>query len=247
LNSWVILFDLYKVFDVIPRAHTWKSMTKLGVTFKMIQVVKSTLEDATCFLHVEQEVREVKMKNGSGQGTSLGPVLFQLFFPPLVNCWMSKWGHLSTSTFHSQFSSTSNTGPSTLIETRTLAEIFADDMAALMKLLQDAEDIAGDFVNFLADFRCAVHVGTNENAKSKSVVLFAPANEDERVRHAGKSPSLLGGRTVPCVESAVYLGHTITSTLSENPHLRSSSSVRRAGKKPDEGKSCEEEGEEDGF
>ena len=108
LNSWVILFDLCKAFDVIPRAHTWKSMEKMGVAFKMIQVVKSTLEDATCFLHVEQEVREVKMKNGSGQGTSLGPVLFQLLFLPLVNYWVSKWGHLSTSTFHSQSPSTTD-------------------------------------------------------------------------------------------------------------------------------------------
>lgn len=222
LNSWVILFDLYKAFDVIPRAYIWKSMAKMGVTFKMIQVVKSTLEDATCYLHVEQEVREVKMKNGSGQGTSLGPALFQFFFLPLVNYWLSKWAHLSTSTFHYHPSAphTSNADSSTLIETRTLAEIFADDMAALMKRLQDAEEIAEDFVNFLADFKCTVHVGTKENAKSKSVVLFVPANEEERARHSGKPLSLSGGRTIPCVESAVYLGQTITSTLSDTPHLR---------------------------
>jgi hypothetical protein len=214
------LNSLYKAFDVIPRACTWKSMEKMGVTFKMIQVVKSTLEDATCFLHVEQEVREVKMKNGSGQGTSLGPVLFQLLFLPLINHWMSKRGHLSTSTFHSQSSSTSDPKSSTLLETRTLAEIFADDMAALMKRPQDAEELAGDFVNFLADFRCTVHVGTKENAKSKSVAAFVPANEEERARHKGKGLALSGGRTMPCVESAIYLGHTTTSTLSDTPHLR---------------------------
>jgi hypothetical protein len=63
-------------------------------------------------------------------------------------------------------------------------------------------------------------IGTKENAKSKSVVLFVPANEEERARHSGKPLSLSGGRTIPCVESAVYLGHTITSTLSDTPHLR---------------------------
>jgi hypothetical protein len=63
-------------------------------------------------------------------------------------------------------------------------------------------------------------VGTKDNTKSKSAALFAPANEDERVRHAGKCLSLSGGRTVPCVESAICLGHTIASTLSDTPHLR---------------------------
>ena len=81
-----------------------------------------------------------------------------------------------------------------------MAEIFADDVAALMKRLQDAEEIAEDFMNFLADFKCTVHVGTKENAKSKSVVLFAPANEEERARHSGKPLSLSGGRTTPCAE-----------------------------------------------
>jgi hypothetical protein len=37
LNSWVILFDLHKAFDVIPRTCIWKSMEKMGVAFKMIQ------------------------------------------------------------------------------------------------------------------------------------------------------------------------------------------------------------------
>jgi hypothetical protein len=97
LNSWVILFDLYKAFDVIPRAHTWKSMAKMGVTFKMIQVVKSTLEDATCYLHVEQEVREVKMKNGSGQGTSLGQPIPVLLPPSRRNGHTSR-PQLSTTT-----------------------------------------------------------------------------------------------------------------------------------------------------
>ena len=93
-------------------------------------------------------------------------------------------------------------------------------MATLVKRLQDAEDIAEDFVNFLADFKCTVHVGTKDNAKSKSIVLFVPANEDERVRHTGKGLTLSGGRTTPCVDSAIYLGHTISGALSDTPHLR---------------------------
>jgi hypothetical protein len=190
-------------------------MLKMGVCHKMISVVKSTLDGATCYLHVEQEVREVKMKNGSGQGTSLGPVLFQFFFLPLISHWTSKWDHLSTVTLHSK------NAPSTLHEeTRTLGEIFADDLAALMKSLRDAEECADDLVNFLADFKCRVHVGTQDNPKSKSVVLFMPWNDEERQRHEGKALTLSGGKTIPCVESAVHLGHTITSSLSDAPHLR---------------------------
>jgi hypothetical protein len=69
----VTFFDIIKHFDRIPRRFIWLSMAKRGVAQKMIEACTSTLEGATCMLHIDGEVREVNMKNGSGQGTSLGP------------------------------------------------------------------------------------------------------------------------------------------------------------------------------
>ena len=71
-DSWVIFFDLVRCFDKIPRAFIWRSMTQLGVSPKMIAVVKSTLHEAKCVLRVEGQERLVNMDNGTGQGTTMG-------------------------------------------------------------------------------------------------------------------------------------------------------------------------------
>lgn len=54
LDSWVIFFDCVKMFDRIPRSHIWSSMRVLGISEKMIRIIKSTLQGATGVLHVDQ-------------------------------------------------------------------------------------------------------------------------------------------------------------------------------------------------
>jgi hypothetical protein len=46
-----------------------------------------TLVGAECMTF--SEIRTVKMKNGTGQGTALGPALCSLFFLPLLLLWVS--------------------------------------------------------------------------------------------------------------------------------------------------------------
>jgi hypothetical protein len=61
------------MFDKIPREHVWSSTRKMGVHEGMIQAVMSTLLNTECVLHVEGVAKAVKMRQGSAQGTSLGP------------------------------------------------------------------------------------------------------------------------------------------------------------------------------
>jgi len=91
LNSWVTFFDVQKFFDRIPQMYIWKAMRLCGVCEKMVQAVKSTLDGAKCMLHIDGEVREVPMKNGSGQGTILGPLLSGFSLLPIMELWVIKW------------------------------------------------------------------------------------------------------------------------------------------------------------
>jgi hypothetical protein len=87
LNSHLLLFDIVKCFDTIKRQHIWNSMRKMGIAEKMIRVVMSTLHCSTAVLHVEGEQREVQVREGTGQGTTLGPILCNLFLLPLLLHW----------------------------------------------------------------------------------------------------------------------------------------------------------------
>jgi hypothetical protein len=90
---------------------------------------------------------------------------------------------------------------------------------ALTKQIQEAEEIAGDFARQTSSLTSNVLVMWDRK-KAPSRNQWCCANEDKRARHAGKSLALPGEWTGPCIESAVHLGHTTTSTLSDTPHLR---------------------------
>jgi hypothetical protein len=98
-NSYLVLFDIIKCFDRIKRAHIWTSMRTMGISEKMIRVVQSTLKNTTAILHVEGEQRQVNIQEGTGQGTTLGPILCNLFLLPLLIQWTR---HGATTPRHSR-------------------------------------------------------------------------------------------------------------------------------------------------
>ena len=96
LDSYLVLWDVKTCFDVIPKEHIWKSMHLLGVDPKMIAAVKSTLKDTTCTMTVDGVTKTVNMVDGSGQGTTLGPMLCNMFFLPILQQWCKDMVDTST-------------------------------------------------------------------------------------------------------------------------------------------------------
>ena len=72
----------------------------MGVSNKMIRVVRSTLAGSTAVLHVEGVRKEVEANEGTGQGTTLGPVLCNYFFLPLLLQWNRMWQNKATKLQH---------------------------------------------------------------------------------------------------------------------------------------------------
>ena len=218
LDSWVIFFDCVKMFDRIPRSHIWSSMRVLGISEKMIRIIKSTLQGAKGVLHVDQETRSVPMPDGSGQGTILGPLLCNLFLLPLICMWIEKWRHHST----------------VFDNTESFSHIFADDTCIIAHDKQAAATLGADFADFLLDFGIEVHIGSDNNSKPKTVVLFIPSITPAphapattwpvdptailQLHPAPRDPNKLP-RFIPSMASALYLGHRIANDLSSQTHM----------------------------
>ena len=207
LNSWVTFFDIQKYFDRLPQRFIWKSMHKCGVTEKMIRVVRSTLEGATCVLHIDGETRDVEMNDGSGQGTSLGPTLASFAILPILTFWVKRWYASATMVTHDQ-----GTFP-------VFVNSFADDTSTVNGEREGATETGGDFVSYLGDFGLNVHVGSAEDPKSKSVCVFVPYCDEERELQCQDPLLLPNGKQIPCVDKTVHLGHAISGTLSDADHV----------------------------
>jgi hypothetical protein len=214
-SSYLLLFDCIKCFDRIKREHIWSSMAKMGVSAKMIRVVRSTLEGSTAVIHVEGVQRDVRVMEGTGQGTTLGPVLCNYFLLPLLLHWEEKWASEATVMNHKN-------GHGDDISTGTMLHSFADDIAIIVSTRQEAERVARRLYHFLQDFLMDLHVATPVIEQSKSVVLFFPSYDSE-IELRRERPLTIDsrlGKTISFVSSARYLGHIISKTLTDDLHIQ---------------------------
>jgi len=222
LESWVLLFDCVKMFDRIPRSHVWTSMRVLGVSEKMIRVIQSTLLGATGKLHVDAELRDVLMPNGTGIGTVLGPVLCNLFLLPVLSMWIAKWNHHGTTLY------------TTTDRVESFTHVFADDTCIIAQDRESAIILGTDFTDFLLDFSIAVHMGSADNTKPKTVVIFVPPrSKDNKFETATWPEDPLAvlelppsprdptrtARFIPILQSALCLGHRINNSLTSHQHM----------------------------
>jgi hypothetical protein len=94
----------------------------------------------------------------------------------------------------------------------------------VLKTRADAEEVARGLYQYLQDCLVDIHVATEMYAKSKSVAMFIPAKFERE--EDSEAPLVVGGvgaarKTVNFVKSATYLGHIISTTLTDSKHLKS--------------------------
>jgi hypothetical protein len=179
----------------------------------MIRVVQSTLHSTTAILHVEGEQREIHVREGTGQGTTLGPILCNLFLLPLLLHWEKIWTSSATKLKHQQQGKT----------TDSFIHNFADDMAIITKNRAEAETLAKKIYLYFQDFLIDLHVATPEIERSKSVVIFIPAvdGSPEEGNLEPLTVNELCDKKINFVQEVKYLGHIITSGLTDEAHLHS--------------------------
>jgi hypothetical protein len=130
----------------------------------MIRAVKATLQNTECKMNVGGVEKTVQMKEGSGQGTTLGPTLCNSFFLPLLLQFEKKMAKVQTK-------ATLRKEGEDDIEFGTFTHNFADDTCMLVGTHEDASLVAKEFSLYTRKFRSKVHVATAANPISKSVAV----------------------------------------------------------------------------
>jgi len=78
-DSWVLLLDVIKAFDAVPRAYLWSVMLKMGVDTHMVDCLKEMYTNTTAVMQVDGVTKSIDISEGTGQGSVLGPKLFAIF------------------------------------------------------------------------------------------------------------------------------------------------------------------------
>ena len=90
LETWVLLLDLVKAFDRVPRSLLWKVMLKFGVPAKLVSLLKALHRTVKVNFTVD-EVREVMLSIiGVKQGDLLGPQLFIFRICAIMMSWRAE-------------------------------------------------------------------------------------------------------------------------------------------------------------
>jgi hypothetical protein len=205
LDSCCVFYDFIKCFDKISRECTWKSMAVMGVDAKMIRAVKSTLENIECKMNVGGVEKTVKMKEGSGQGTTLGPTLCNFFFLPLLMQFEKKMSTVQTTA--TKMMEGEDDG-----EFSTFTHDFADDTCMLVA--------AREFNLYTKLFRSRVHVASEANPISKSVAVYIPAKLGGRQQHARTWVNAEETEWINYVHRSAYLGAYVTTDLKDEEEIR---------------------------
>jgi hypothetical protein len=213
LDSYVICWDCIKCFGRLPREFTWKSTRKVGVNEEMIAAVQATLMGTTCQLNVEGETRQVQMRQGSAQGTSLRPTPCLYFFLPILKLWVKRQqGNTPTTKVDVQEDGRT-------IEVGTGINNFADDTMMVVTSEQEVTRITREFVACIETFQVKMHASNTATPTkpSKSVIVFTPATckPNAPLKRPTHMRTAADGThdTICHVRSCVCLGATINEKM----------------------------------
>jgi hypothetical protein len=81
----VASMDLSAAFDVLDVELLYTRMKKMGIPKDILLLLRAWLSDRLAYVEVNAECSEYfEVNYGSGQGSILGPVLFNFYMAPLI-------------------------------------------------------------------------------------------------------------------------------------------------------------------
>ena len=87
LETWVLLLDLVKAFDRVPRELLWLVLLRLGVPPKLVRLLQALHDQVHVGFDVNGVTRTLMSVIGVKQGDLLGPKLFTFFKAAISESW----------------------------------------------------------------------------------------------------------------------------------------------------------------
>ena len=84
----MLLVDLKKEYDSVPRGNLWIILEKCGVPSRMLNIIRSFHKGMYAGVHVGADVSgRFEVRNGLRQGCTMPPTLFNIYFNSMVATW----------------------------------------------------------------------------------------------------------------------------------------------------------------
>lgn len=79
-SAWILFIDFKKRFDSVPHKKLWLKLATLGLSPKMINIVKSLYDNASIQVKSgDKLINDIQVTQGVLQGEVLSPLLFTLY------------------------------------------------------------------------------------------------------------------------------------------------------------------------
>jgi hypothetical protein len=89
LENWLLLIDLVKAFDRVPRELLWENMTKQGVPVKLVSLLQALHKTVEVKFIIDDAEEMIDSVIGVKQGNVLGSDLFIFFMATALKTWRS--------------------------------------------------------------------------------------------------------------------------------------------------------------
>jgi hypothetical protein len=222
LPTWLLLIDLVKAFDRVPRELLWEVLIKQGVPPRLVSLLRSLHKN----VKVKFEYENVKQMLDSiievKQGDFLGPDLFIFFMAVVMKTWRSSHNYdLCCIHTKADFQLTCRKHTNKGDEHNISDSEYADDTVFIFESRADCERMAPIMVKRFDRWGLEVPVGKEINKESKSEVLFCVADpicysNRSSFDDTDLSPILWeGGFHIPIVIKFKYLGSQLCRTCTD--------------------------------
>ena len=85
LHTFTTFVDFSKAYDMIPRAHLWYKLAKIGVRGNIMSAIQSLYVNVQCSVRINNCITSnFGVSNGLKQGCLMSPMLFNLYINDLV-------------------------------------------------------------------------------------------------------------------------------------------------------------------
>ena len=229
LGTWLLLIDLVKAFDRVPRELLWQVMGRQGVPPRLISLLQALHKTVHVKFEVDGVEQVIDSIIGVKQGDLLGPELFTFFMAAVMKTWRSSHPcDLCTFKYRQDFELTGRRHTASGEEFSLSDSEYADDTGFVFTSREDTQRMTPLVVKHFARWGMQVHVGKDDKG-SKSEILFCAADSRTHTGFVDLSPITWGdGYHMPVVEHFKYLGSYLSRDCTDNHDV--DSRIESAGK-----------------